>query len=61
MSACPEAHIVDLRGEPCVLRRGQWTPHTRRDPARMRGVVLHQWDAEVPVPRPAIPPPAAVR
>ena len=47
MSACHDVHITDLRSEPCVLRRGQWTPHTRRDPARMRGVVLHQWDAEV--------------
>ena len=47
MSACHDVHLTDLRGEPCVLRRGQWTPHTRRDPARMRGVVLHQWDAEV--------------
>lgn len=47
MSACHNVHLTDLRGEPCVLRRGQWTPHTRRDPARMRGVVLHQWDAEV--------------
>ena len=46
MSACP-VHLTDLRGEPCVLQRGQWTPHTRRDPARMRGVVLHQWDTEV--------------
>jgi hypothetical protein len=47
VSACHNVHLTDLRSEPCVLRRGQWTPHTRRDPARMRGVVLHQWDAEV--------------
>lgn len=39
--------VVDLRGEAVVLRARQWTPHVRRDPSKMRGVVLHTWDAVV--------------
>lgn len=46
MSDCPVL-VVDLRGEPCVLRRDQWTPHVRRNPSKLRGVVLHQWAAKV--------------
>ena len=42
-----EVRVVDLRGEACVLRPGQWSPHLRRDPAKLRGVVLHTWDAVV--------------
>ena len=43
----PPVLVVDLRGEPCVLRRDQWSPHLRRDPSRFRGVVLHQWASHV--------------
>jgi hypothetical protein len=35
--------VFDLRGEPHQLARDEWTPHVRRDPAEMPGVVLHQW------------------
>jgi hypothetical protein len=35
--------VFDLRGEPHQLAAGEWTPHVRRDPAELRGVVLHQW------------------
>lgn len=44
---CPEVHVVDLRGEPCILRRGQWSPHTPRKREALRGVVLHQWASPV--------------
>ena len=49
MSACPcpEVHVVDLRGEACILRRGQWSPHTPRKREALRGVVLHQWASPV--------------
>ena len=43
----PHVHVVDLRDEPCVLRPRQWTAHVRRDPAKFRGVVLHEWDSPV--------------
>lgn len=38
-----KVEVFDLRGEPHQLARDEWTPHLRRDPAEMRGVVLHQW------------------
>lgn len=38
-----EVQVFDLRGEPHQLARDEWTPHLRRDPAEMRGVVLHGW------------------
>lgn len=44
---CHEIHVVDLRGEACVLRRGQWSPHTPRKREALRGVVLHQWASPV--------------
>lgn len=42
-----EVQIFDLRGEPCELADHRWSKHARRDPAALRGVVLHSWDAEV--------------
>lgn len=39
--------VFDLRGEPCELAAWRWAPHKRRDPARLRGVVLHSWAVEV--------------
>lgn len=39
--------VFDLRGEPCELAVWRWAPHKRRDPARLRGVVLHSWATEV--------------
>lgn len=37
----------DLRGEPVQLTRREWNPHRRRDPAALRGIVLHSWDTPV--------------
>src|SRR6185503_1383164 len=47
VSDAAEILVVDLRAEECVLRRDQWSPHLRRDPAKFRGVVLHQWASHV--------------
>lgn len=44
---CPEVQVFDLRGEPVTMLARKWTPHIRRDPAELRGVVLHSWDVEV--------------
>ena len=40
-------HVIDLRAEPIILAPGKWTALERRDPATMRGVVVHSWAAEV--------------
>lgn len=37
----------DLFNEPVQLKRRQWNPQRRRDPAALLGVVLHQWDTPV--------------
>lgn len=39
--------VVDLRDEPVTLADGKWSPHLRRNPSRLRGVVLHQWATPV--------------
>lgn len=39
--------IFDLRREPCELAAWKWVSHKRRDPSRLRGVVLHSWAVEV--------------
>ncbi len=40
-------YVVDLRGEACVLLRTQWSPHVKRDPKALKGIVLHQWASKV--------------
>lgn len=42
----PAVQVFDLRGEPHQLRRDEWTRFVERDPAELRGVVLHQWAAK---------------
>lgn len=42
----PEVQVLDLRGEPHQLARHEWTRFVERDPAELRGVVLHQWHAK---------------
>ena len=39
--------IVDLRDAPIVLAANKWTPLVVRDPATMRGVVVHSWGSPV--------------
>ncbi len=41
------ARVFDLSQEPCELAPYRWARHRRRDPARLVGVVLHQWYTEV--------------
>lgn len=38
-----DVRVFDLRGGPCELAASKWTPHITRDPAEIRGVVLHAW------------------
>lgn len=40
-------HVVDLRSEPNILAPGKWTPLVTREPATMRGVVIHSWASPV--------------
>lgn len=40
-------HVIDLRSEPNILAPGKWTALERRDPATMRGVVVHSWASPV--------------
>lgn len=47
VSTVPVVQVFDLRAEPCELASHRWTAHLRRDPAKIRGVVLHQWGTEV--------------
>lgn len=42
-----EVQVFDLRSEPCELAEHRWSRHAHRDPAALRGSVLHAWDAEV--------------
>lgn len=37
----------DLSGEPVQLTRRQWNPNRTRDPAILKGGVLHEWDTPV--------------
>lgn len=39
--------LFDLRAEPCELAAVRWAPHKRRDPSRLRGIVLHSWAVKV--------------
>lgn len=41
-----DVQVVDLRGEPHQLEPHEWTRHVVRDPAELRGVVLHAWAAK---------------
>lgn len=42
-----DVRVVDLTGEPVLLTSKQWNPRRRRDPAQLRGIILHSWDTEV--------------
>lgn len=45
--APPKVQVFDLRGEPVALEPREWSPRRRREPARLLGVVLHQWGSKV--------------
>lgn len=42
-----DVQVFDLRDVPCELAASRWTPHVPRDPADLRGVVLHSWGTPV--------------
>ena len=46
-AAVPEVHVVDRRVDPCRLLRNQWSPHHVRDPAKFKGIAIHQWATKV--------------
>jgi hypothetical protein len=39
--------VFDLRGEPHQLTAREWSPSVTRDPAELRGVILHAWGTKV--------------
>jgi hypothetical protein len=49
VSDAATVHVFDFRGEPCELEGHRWSRHAKRDPAALRGVVLHHWGTAVGV------------
>lgn len=42
-----DVQLFDLRAEPHALSSWEWSRYKRRDPAKLLGVALHSWGAEV--------------
>mgnify|MGYP006374144973 FL=1 len=47
MPSASHVTVIDLRARPHRLTPHEWSPHVRRDPARIVGIVLHQWGTPV--------------
>lgn len=43
----PKVQRFDLSGEPHELDPREWNSRVRRDPTKMLGAVMHQWDTDV--------------